>query len=292
MNKKTMLAAFLAAVLASQAFADSPVKTVVDGTLTISIQSQMPNTGFIDSSHIDGLDGDIVTHMADKLGLKLSVMNSDWTGALAAAQTCRSDVVVGPVGWTKERAATGVFTDPTYYTPALMLQRPDENIDSIETMAGHSIGIPQGYLLIPTLKKIPGVDVHIYPQVASIYDDISAGRLDGGIINTLSQIYVAKTRPELKLKNLAIKAPTDDQLKENPGLQDLLPAVNTFLVCKKEPELAKAMTDILHEMWDNGDMLALLKKWGGDESYLKAFPFMTTMRVGVDRPEGWTSPSK
>ncbi len=293
MYKTTFLAAAMAVSLfGGAAVAQEPIKTVADGTLTISISSSMPNTGFIDSTHVDGLDGDIATHIANTLGLKLSVMSSDWPGALAAAQTCRSDAVVGPVGWTTARAETGLFTDPTYYTPALMIQGENSSIDSIETMTGKKIGIPQGYLLIPTLKKIPGVEVQVYPQVSSIYDDLAAGRIDGGIIDTLVQIYVAKTRPELKLKNMPIKAPTEAQLKENPGLQDLLPAVNTYLVCKNEPELEKAMTKVLNDMRQNGKMLELLQKWGGDESYMKAFPFMTSMRVGVDRPEGWTSPSK
>lgn len=292
MNKRNFIVAAIAATLfAGTAFAQDAVKTVTDGTLTISISSSMPNTGFIDSTHVDGIDGDIATYIAEKLGLKLSVISSDWPGALAAAQTCRSDAVVGPVGWTTARAQTGLFTDPTYYTPALMIQGEGASIDSIETMKGKKIGIPQGYLLIPTLKKIAGVEVQVYPQVSSIYDDLAAGRIDGGIIDTLVQIYVAKQRPELKLKNMAIKAPTDEQLKDNPGLQDLLPAVNTFLVCKSEPELEKAMTKVLNDMRQNGKMLELLQKWGGDETYMKAFPFMTTMRVGVDRPEGWTSPS-
>jgi ABC-type amino acid transport substrate-binding protein len=293
MNRRTFFAAaMLSSMLAAPVAAQEKIKTVTEGTLTISISSSMPNTGFVDSSHIDGLDGDIITNIANTLGLKLSVTSSDWTGALAAAQTCRSDAVVGPVGWTTARAKTGLFTDPTYYTPALMIQREGSAIDSIETMAGKKIGIPQGYLLVPTLKKIPNVEVQVYPQVSSIYDDLAAGRIDGGIIDTLVQIYVAKTRPELKLTNMPIKPPTDAQLKDNPGLQDLLPAVNTYLVCKKEPELEKAMTKVLNDMRDNGKMLELLKKWGGDETYMKAFPFMTTMRVGVDRPEGWTSPSK
>jgi polar amino acid transport system substrate-binding protein len=267
------------------------VQTLEPGTLKISMQDQMPYAGYRGSSSITGLDGDIITEIAAKLNLKLSVQRSDWSGALAAAQTCRTDAVVGPVGWTLQRAQTGLFTDPTYYTPTMLTEQPNLNIDSIETMKGHSIGIPQGYLLIPTLKKLAGVEVRIYPQVESIYEDISSGRLDAGIIDPLAQVYVSKERPELKLKNVLLKDPTDAQVAANPGLEALLPAVNTYLLCKQDTDLEKQMSLILDQMWQNGEMLRLVEKWGGDSSYLKAFPYMTTMRAGVDRPKNWTSPS-
>ncbi|WP_159014414.1 ABC transporter substrate-binding protein [Acidisoma sp. S159] len=285
-------AAGLAAInLSSAQAASASVQTLHQGVLAISMQDQMPYAGYKDSTSITGLDGDIVTYIAGKLGLTLSVARSDWPGALAAAQTCRTDAVVGPVGWTKERAATGLFTDPTYYTPTMFTEQPNLNIDSIETMKNHTIGIPQGYLLIPTLKSLPGITVKIYPQVSSIYEDISTGRLDAGIIDPLAQVYVAKQRPELKLKNVLLKDPSADQLKADPALQELLPAVNTYLLCKKDADLEKKMSAVLDGMWRSGAMLDLVKKWGGDESYLKAFPYMTSMRAGVDRPQGWTSPS-
>ena len=291
MKYAILVAMTLAGGLASAASAET-VQTLEPGTLKISMQDQMPYAGYKDATSITGLDGDIITAVAGKLGLKLAVQKSDWAGALAAAQTCRTDAVVGPVGWTKARAATGVFTDPTYYTPTMLTEQPNLNIDSIETMKGHTIGIPQGYLLIPTLKKMPGIEVKIYPQVESIYEDISSGRLDAGIIDPLAQVYVAQKRPELKLKNVLLKDPTPEQVKAEPGLQDLLPAVNTYLLCKKDEELAKQISAALNQMWSSGEMLALVKKWGGDESYLKAFPYMSEMRTGVDRPADWKSPSR
>ncbi|HUN99024.1 MAG TPA: ABC transporter substrate-binding protein [Bradyrhizobium sp.] len=290
MKSRIALALALTAGIGTTAVAGT-VQTLEPGTLKISMQDQMPYAGYRGSSSITGLDGDIITEIAAKLNLKLSVQRSDWSGALAAAQTCRTDAVVGPVGWTLQRAQTGLFTDPTYYTPTMLTEQPNLNIASIETMKGHSIGIPQGYLLIPTLKKLAGVEVRIYPQVESIYEDISSGRLDAGIIDPLAQVYVAKERPELKLKNVLLKDPTDAQVAANPGLEALLPAVNTYLLCKQDTDLEKQISLILDQMWKNGEMLRLVEKWGGDSSYLKAFPYMTTMRAGVDRPKNWTSPS-
>jgi len=298
MRKSTTAAAALTAVVGlailgagSSSASPALVETLHKGTLTISMTDQMPYIGYQSSSKVDGLDGDIITYIAGKLGLELSVRRSDWPGALAAAQTCRTDAVVGPVGWTKERAKTGLFTDPTYYTPTMLTEQPDLHIDSIETMKGHTIGIPQGYLLIPTLKQLPGVEVKIYPQVSSIYEDISAGRLDAAIIDPLSQVYVAEKRPELKLKNVLLKDPTAAQVKTDPGLQELLPAVNNYLLCKKDTALEQQMSRVLDGMWADGEMLKLVEKWGGDASYLKAFPYMTTMRAGVDRPKNWKSPT-
>ena len=291
MKHAFLIAVTLAGGVAT-AIAAEPVQTLEPGTLKISMQDQMPYIGYKDATSVTGLDGDIITSIADKLGLKLAIQKSDWAGSLAAAQTCRTDVAVGPVGWTKARAATGIFTDPTYYSPTMLTEQPNLDINSIETMKGHTIGIPQGYLLIPTLKKLPGVDIKIYPQLDGIYEDISAGRLDAGIIDPLAQVYVAQKRPELKLKNVLLKDPTRDQVEAEPGLQDLLPAVNNYLLCKRDAELVKQMSNVLDQMWSNGEMLTLVKKWGGDESYLKAFPYMTAMRAGVDRPADWKSPSR
>lgn len=268
------------------------ITTQAAGALTISMSPQMPYDGYVNSHSMTGLDGSIITYIAKKLGLRLSVERIvDFPGALAAAQTCRVDAIVGPVGWTKARAETGLFTDPVYYTPTMLTEQPQLHIDSIATMKGHTIGIPQGYLLIPVLQGLPGVTVKIYPQPEDVYADISAGRLDAAIIDPLSQVYVAKQHPNLRLKNVLLQDPTPAQLKANPGLLDLLPAVNNYLVCRHEPALEQAMSKVIDGMWKDGVMLSFVKQWGGTAAYLKSFPYMTSERVGVDRPKGWTAPT-
>jgi len=80
------------------------------------MQDEIPYTGYVSATKIKGVDGEIITYIAEKLGLKLKINRTDWAGGLASAQQCRVDGLVGPAGWTKERAAAGIFTDPTYYT--------------------------------------------------------------------------------------------------------------------------------------------------------------------------------
>jgi len=110
--------------------AANPLQLITPGTLTVSIEPYMPYVGE-QNGKLTGLDGDIITQAAKNLGLKIKIVNSDFPGQLAAVQSHRVDVAIGSITWTAERAGVGLFTDPTYYSPEVMIEHKGSNYTNI-----------------------------------------------------------------------------------------------------------------------------------------------------------------
>jgi polar amino acid transport system substrate-binding protein len=65
-----------------------------------------------------------------------------------------------------------------------------------------------------------------------------------------------------------------------------------FYLPKQEPKLEKAISQAMDEMYSNGEMAALIKKWGGvPDQYLKPSASMAAARQAVDRPADWKPPT-
>jgi polar amino acid transport system substrate-binding protein len=68
--------------------------------------------------------------------------------------------------------------------------------------------------------------------------------------------------------------------------------MTSFYIPKQEPKLQQVISQGIREMYADGSMAALVRKYGGDpQQFLKASPWMADQRRGVDRPADWRPPS-
>ena len=101
------------------AAAGAGLDTIEQGKLKVAVQSYAPYTT-MRGNRIEGLDGDIIHAVADKLGLEVQPQLTDFNGMLGGVQSHRVDITVGGVAWSEERQKEGLFTDPPYYSPPAM----------------------------------------------------------------------------------------------------------------------------------------------------------------------------
>ena len=268
-------------------------KTITPGTLTVGIQAYMPYTG-IGSGKLVGLDGDIMNRIAAKLDLKVKPVQSDFAGVIASIQSGpRVDVGIGTIGWTKERAAVGVYTDPTYYSPIEVITRRGETYPTLQSLEGKTVGTVTGYFYIPALKVIPGATMRTYPTAANMYADVIAGRLDAGFVDPLINVAAAKKND--KLSTNVLEPASSEQLQEHPEYKVLLSYQAVFYLPKGYEKLANAMTKEIRSMYENGTMAEILQKWGVSSLDVWLTPptgaaGAAKERIGVDRGEGWEPP--
>ena len=99
-----------ATVVPSTASADD-LELMKPGTLVVTVQPYMPYTAVKDGKLV-GLDSDILTAVADKLGLKMEINVTDFPGMLASVQTQRADITGGGIAWGDARQKVGRFAEP------------------------------------------------------------------------------------------------------------------------------------------------------------------------------------
>jgi polar amino acid transport system substrate-binding protein len=265
--------------------------TIEPGVLKVAVQPYAPYTSAV-GDKLTGLDSDILTAVAKKLGLKIQPEVTDFAGMLASVQSRRVDITIGGVAWTADRQKQGLFTDPPYYSPPAMAVRSGETYRTVDDFRGLDLGTVEGYVWVKSIQAVPGAKLHAYPDGNGVFDDLAAGRIKVGFLDSLLIIAAQKERPELKIQTEYLTPPTDAEVKAQPAYAYFRPYMTSFYLPKQSPRLEKAISDEIRKMYANGELTKLIEKYGGQpDEFLKPSKDMAASRRGVDRPADWQPPS-
>jgi ABC-type amino acid transport substrate-binding protein len=265
--------------------------TLTPGVIKVAVQPYAPYTS-VQGDKIVGLDGDILNHVAKKLGLEVKPQVTDFAGMLAGVQSRRVDITVGGVAWSADRQKQGLFTDPPYYSPPAMAVRNGKTYKTVDDLENRSLGTVEGYVWVKSIQSVPGAKLHAYPDANGVFDDLGAGRVDVGFLDPLLIIAAQKERPELKISTQYLTPPTAAQVKAKPAYAYFQPYQTGFYLPKKATKLEQAISAQIDAMYTNGEMAKLVEKYGGDpEQFLKPAADVATARRGVDRPQDWNPPT-
>src|SRR5262249_53185162 len=177
----TALAAVMALAWAAPSMADT-VKTVEPGKLTVGFNGDMPMTSYKDGQLI-GTDGALLAEIAQHLGLEVKPAQMEWSALIEATKQGKVDIMLGSMGWTKERTKIMLLTDPIYYFGTFLLQKQATSYSTFADMKGRSVGTVTGFTLVPELQSVPGIgEVRLYDTSDGVMRDVLAGRLDIAVV--------------------------------------------------------------------------------------------------------------
>jgi len=254
----------------------------------------MPYFGVTSGGALNGVDGDLVNEAERQLGFKVTTQSADFAAFLAGIQGGRYDIGVGGVAWTKERAATGLFTDPVYYSPVVVMCKHGVHPGTADELKGHSVGAVTATIQDNGIRAISGVGAHTYPSPQNALQDLISGRLDCVSLDTLSVAYIHRQRPDLRNYDItAIEAPSAAEVKANPALANFQPYMVAWYLSKRDLSLISKLNTVIDSWYKSGFTAKTLSKWGVTDpnSLLTPIPSFSTDRRGVDRPTTWNAPS-
>jgi polar amino acid transport system substrate-binding protein len=260
-------------------------------SVTVVVTPTMPYIGLQDGK-LTGLDGDLFTKAAANLGLTVKPLAVDFPGLLAGVQSGRYDVGIGDISWKAERAKAGIFTDPPYYSPPVLAEKPGINAHTVADLSGKKLATVQSFAYIPALQKVPGASLHTYPTFQATLQDLNAGRIDIAFLDPLTVVYTKKQNPSLTYETATLQAPTDQELAQHPEYVVFLPQMSGWYLNDKDTALRDALTAQIRGFYADGFAAEAVTKWGGDPAgMLKPVPELAGQRTKVDRDAGWTPPS-
>ena len=157
--------------------------TIEPGKLIVAFNGDLPMTSLQDGQ-IVGIDGEMISYIAAKLGLEIVPQQMDWAAAIESTSVGHVDLMLGAMGWTVERTEVMLLSDPIYYFGVLLAQKTANNYHTFADMAGKKVGTVVGFSLVPELKAVPGVgEVRLYDTSDGALRDLIAGRLDIAILD-------------------------------------------------------------------------------------------------------------
>jgi polar amino acid transport system substrate-binding protein len=279
--------AFLGLALLSPSADAAPPKTTEAGKLHVAMNGDMPMTNIKDGKLI-GTDGDVLSLIAERLGLEIVPHQMDWAAVIQSTTQGKVDIMLGAMGWTKERSEVMQLTDPLYYFGIFLVQKAKNNYTSHEDMKGRSVGTVTGFTIVPELQIVEGIgEVKLYDTTDGVLRDLVAERVDMAIIDPPVTEMIIKAHPEWELKQVQIV--TTPEIEAKYPLTSL--KYNIVMgINKQNTELYEAINAELAKIWADCEHVKIMQNYGAfDASWFQ--PPEPNPRAGVDRPNDWKGPN-
>lgn len=216
------------------------------GVFTVVGSGGYPPFNFFQGEEVVGFDVDTGKVIAEKLGVELEYLTSDWDGLIEGLRAGRFDGILGSMAITPERAEVVNFTIPYYYSGAQLVVRKDSEIADGDRMDGKVIGVATGTTFAEDAEQL-GAEVKYYQDDNQTFMELVSGRVDGVITDRLVALDAME------------KISGGDELTmsgELLRLEEMAIALN-----KDDTELLKKLNSIITEMHEEGKMTEISKSW-------------------------------
>lgn len=237
------------------------------GEITVSTDPAYPPQSSLDakSGKYVGFDIDVATEIAKRLGVKIAWETPSWDVITAGSWNNRWQMSVGSMTPTNDRQKVLDFTEPYYFTPAVVVANVDNSSisDLSSDLDGKKIGVCSGCTYDQFLAKklaingftfdfvIDDAEVSGYDTDTTALQDLALGdgtRLDAVITSsTTAQGYIDAGNPVKIVGDPVFYEPLAVAIDKSSELD---PA-----------SLAEAVDGIVAEMHADGTLSELSKKW-------------------------------
>lgn len=202
------------------------------------------------SKEIEGFDIDMMTEIAERMGVDVEFMPSEWQGLLGGLEKGDFDVIVSAM--TEKEAAEGnvEFSQVYYDLPDVIIVASGnpKGIEAKGDLAGMVVGVQTGSgaeMLAEELDPEVGFsELRKYELTQDAMNDLKAGRIDAVIAGHAFAIEQRKVDPNFEVS---------DQPLETSGLVGVFKNGSGSLVDEFNTQLEAIKAD--------GTYDALVKKW-------------------------------
>ena len=234
--------------------ADTSLSDVQDsGKLVVGTEGTYRPFTFHDASgDLTGYDVEIVTAVAEKLGVEPEFQETQWDAIFAGLDAGRFDIIANQVSINNEREAKYELSEPYTVSPGVVIVAKDtSDIDSLASLSGKTTAqsLSSNWY---DLAKENGAKVESVEGWAQAIALLEQGRVDATLNDKLTFLDY-KATDAAGAAGLKIAAETDD------------PSRNAFVVKKGESALISAVDDALDELRADGTLTEISKKYFGED---------------------------
>ena len=243
---KTSLALALGLGSATAAMAELPKVNVATDPSFVPFEMMDQETG-----EMVGFDMDIINEVAERAGFEVNLTTMEFAGIIPAVQTGSQEIAIAGTTITEERAEIVDFSDPYYDSGLKIIVRADnDDVESIEDLAGLSIGTRIGSTSYDFLQEELGEDADItpYPAMSDMYMALLGRNVDAVFYDAPNVSYFAQTRGEGRTKVVG----------------PLYEGQQYGIVFHKGSEWVEPTNEALAAMQEDGTYDEIYEKWFGE----------------------------
>jgi polar amino acid transport system substrate-binding protein len=248
-------------LVASQSFSASDTLSDIKarGKLLIGVQSIMPAIMLDEKSgKLVGVDGEVAEAIARDLGVKTQKVETAWEGLIPGLNARKYDTIISGMYIKPDRQKVVNFTDPYYtYGEGLAVAKGNPlKIKGWDDLKGKRLGLQEGTAYLEAVQKELGPslkELKIYKNIPDMTLDLDNGRIDAYLTDKPIIAWDIAQHPNLKIELVSTYVPR---------------AVGKVGAAtrKADTSLLNAMNQSIRTMKANGGLLAILKRYGLDQS--------------------------
>lgn len=224
-----------------------------EGTLTIGTEgTYQPFSYHADggTGDLTGYDVDVITAVAEKLGVEPEFEETQWDAMFAGLDGGRFDVIANQVSINDERSAKYDFSEPYSVSPGVVVvPTADTSITSLDSLSGkttaQSLSSNWYELAQDSGAQVEGVEG--WAQAVAL---VEQGRVDATINDRLTWLDWAKNYPD-QASGLKVAVTTDDTSE------------SAFTFPKGSDTLVAAVDDALDELRADGTLASISERYFG-----------------------------
>jgi His/Glu/Gln/Arg/opine family amino acid ABC transporter permease subunit len=251
------------------------------GELVIATDATYPPFETKQGDEIVGFDVAVAQALAEKLGVKLRWIDTEWAGVLGSLESGKADLVLAGVTITAERKEKGyLFSRPYFLSGQIIVRRKgDSRIQKPKDLLDKIVSVQQQTTSQFALEKLglPAKQMLRFDQVQDALLDLRNGKADATVADLPTvAAFLKQSYPELEIIG-------DPFVKENLGI----------VAWKSNPELMSVVNQSLGEMMVDGRYASWYKKYF-DEPLTTAdlAEFEEQKKDGSKVPELTSAPKK
>ncbi|WP_022884727.1 substrate-binding periplasmic protein [Glaciibacter superstes] len=218
-------------------------------TITVITSNDAPFSMDDGDGGLTGIDGDMITAIAETNGWKIKVFVTDFNTMIPALQSNKGDVIVDAMYITDERAKEINFTDTWYIQGEGMLVPGDSDLKSRDDVKGKVLGAQTGTVFAEFIESLGGSDTKFFDSQAAIIQAVENGQVDAAFTDSAVVAYSLVQNPNDKVK---LVTPYEPHFPGKIGAG----------IKKDNPELLEDINTGLAELKESPDYLEILKKYG------------------------------
>lgn len=228
-------------------------RTIEDGTIT-AVFTAYPPYGFVEDGKATGIDGEIITALAEAACLDLKASDVDTAGIPAMIETGRADVSGGDWWRSRDRQKVVAMSAPTYLDNIAVISR--DGIDTVDGLMDVTIGELQGNYWNDDAKRIFGGNYKLYRNQSQVMQDLKNGRIDVALATPGSASYYLEQSGMTDGWQVKSLQP-DDRLSATTEAPQ-----GGIMHSLDNPELTAALDELIEQMKADGRLAAIVEKYG------------------------------
>jgi polar amino acid transport system substrate-binding protein len=245
--------AFATSLTTSQLMA-AEVQTIEAGTIQVGSDQVYPPYDYVEGGVTKGLDADVMSLIAPKLGLEVKFMDTRFANLIAGLQANRYDLIASALYVTPARAKVVDYI-PYAKTGGSLMVRSDDSFapKKPEDLCGKRVGNLKGAAWVPELQKASDANCASSPMTIQEYAtsaEAAQALLSRGVDVVFDDAGVSQAAVTASGERLKI---TSEEI--------LFPVVMGLAVKKGNDQLRDALKTQLDALIASGEYGTLLKKY-------------------------------